>query len=76
MALPIAMPLCRWDFMRCQSCHRLCTKLELERALGRNVTGLACPCGGIKYMPVNLPWWGWILPRVWVFALARREAMP
>jgi len=62
--------VCQFDFMRCEKCGRLVTKLEIARAL-ENGTGQPCPCGGMKLRPINLPWWGWLLPRVWVFAWQR-----
>ena len=59
---------CEYDFMRCAKCGRLCTKLEMERALGPEGTGAACPCGSLKYQPTNLVWWEWVYPRVLVYA--------
>ena len=62
--------VCQFDFMRCEKCGRLVTKPEIVRAL-ENGTGQPCPCGGMKLQPMNLPWWGWLLPRVWAFAWER-----
>jgi hypothetical protein len=63
--------LCEFDFMQCEKCGRVATKPEIVLALGPDGTGQPCPCGGMKLRPVNLPWWGWLLPRVWVFAWQR-----
>src|SRR3990167_390531 len=60
--------LCMYDFMKCQKCGRLCTKPEMERGLGRHGTGSVCPCGSMKYAPVNPPAWAFLLPRVLAFA--------
>ncbi len=60
-----------YDFTRCRTCQRLGTRLELARALAPGGSGLACPCGGLQVSPANLPWYGWLLPRVWTFAVAR-----
>jgi hypothetical protein len=59
------------DFYRCRRCQRLITQPELVRALGPSGVGSACPCGGTTYSPANLTMRSWILPRVWVFAIAR-----
>jgi len=61
-----------FDFMKCQKCGRLCTKLEIDRGLGK---GEICPCGSLKYAPVNLIWWQWMLPRVWWFACLRMRGV-
>ena len=61
----------RADFWRCFKCNRLCTGLEMSKALGVGGTGTACTCGAMKYSHVNLPWWGWLLPRVLKFAFLR-----
>lgn len=66
-----AMAEVRADFWRCDKCLRLCTKPEMDQALGIGGTGRACPCGSMRYRPANLPWWGWLLPRVWRFAWLR-----
>lgn len=58
-----------FDFMRCGKCGRLCTKPELERMLDRG-TG-ACPCGALKYYPVNFKRHYLKYPRVWWFAILR-----
>lgn len=59
------------DFWKCFKCGRLCTGMEMGEALGPDGTGSACPCGSTRFSPMNLPWWGWLLPRVWKFAVAR-----
>lgn len=61
----------RADFWTCMKCRRLCTGIEMMKALGIGGNGTACPCGSQHYYPANLPWWGWFLPRVWVFAYRR-----
>lgn len=61
----------KYDFYQCQRCYRICTSDELSRALGKHGTGSACPCGGMKYSPVNLPWYGLCWPRVWAPAWRR-----
>jgi len=53
----------------------LVTKLEVLAAVGPGGTGQACPCGALKYSPTNLPWWGWFLPRVLVFAVKRLRGL-
>ena len=58
-----------FDFYRCYKCNRLITKLE--EIVARTITGQICPCGSRKYTPSNLPWWGWFLPKVWIFAYRR-----
>jgi len=63
--------LCRYDFLACDRCGRLCTKLEAVAGLGIGGSGHICPCGALRYRPANLPWYKWALPRVWVFALMR-----
>lgn len=63
--------VCEFDFMRCEKCGRIITKPEMQIAIGAEGTGKACPCGGMKYTPIDLPWWGWGLPRVWAFAWQR-----
>jgi hypothetical protein len=63
------------DFWHCEKCGRLCTKLEMDGALGLTPRASACPCGGLKFSPTNLPWWGWVLPRVWIFALHRARGV-
>lgn len=63
--------LCDYDFMRCQKCGALVTKIQMETAIGAGGTGQACACGSLKYQPTNLPWWGWLLPRVLAFAWKR-----
>ena len=61
-----------YDFFLCQKCHRLCTAVEVAQTLGLNPPRRSpCACGGLKVSPTNLPWWGWLLPRVWTFAVAR-----
>lgn len=59
------------DFWRCLKCGRMCTGLEMNRALGIEGTGTACTCGAIRYSPVNFRWYWWLLPRVWKFAYLR-----
>jgi hypothetical protein len=75
MARAALSAVCEFDFMRCQKCGRIATKLEIARALGTHGTGQPCPCGAMKLQPTNLPWWGWLLPRVWVFAVARLRGL-
>lgn len=60
-----------FDFYRCERCRRLCTALEMAHALELAGGGVCCPCGGKKYTPVNLPAYGWLLPRVWRFLVVR-----
>lgn len=59
------------DFWRCYDCGRLCTGLEMKIALAPGGNGAVCPCGSQRYRPANLPWYGWLLPRVWIFAVMR-----
>ena len=60
-----------YDFMKCEKCGRIVTKPEVLVAIGPGGNGQACPCGSMKFLPMNLPWWGWFLPRVWKFAYHR-----
>lgn len=62
-----------FDFYSCYKCGRLITRLEEADAFNPKSPrlGKICPCGSLKYRPCNLPWWGWLLPRVWKFALQR-----
>jgi hypothetical protein len=57
-----------YDFYRCRQCQRLLTRPEVAARL---VDGSPCACGSLQVQPANLPWWGWFLPRVWTFAIAR-----
>lgn len=59
------------DFWRCHECGRLCTRVEMDMALGVGGTGAACSCGSGRYVPANLPWYGWMFPRVLSFAILR-----
>lgn len=74
-AAPSIQHVCEYDFLRCQKCGRLITKIEMARAIGPGGDGKACPCESMKYQPTNLPWWGWLLPRVWVFAMQRLRGL-
>lgn len=67
--------VCDFDFLRCQKCGRIVTKLQMQRAIGDGGDGRACPCGSLKYSPANLPWYGWFWPRVWVFACQRLRGL-
>jgi hypothetical protein len=62
-----------YDFYKCKKCGRLITRIEEMLAFvpGTKHYGHICPCGSQKYSPTNLPWWGWLLPRVWKFAWLR-----
>lgn len=60
-----------YDFYKCHHCGRLCTLLQMIKALGPNGSGKCCPCGGLKYSPINLCRSDWKLPRVWLFAIYR-----
>jgi DNA-directed RNA polymerase subunit RPC12/RpoP len=65
-----------YDFYVCGRCNRLITAPEISRALGVGPKNTyACTCGGRKIMPANLPWYGWLLPRVWTFAIARLRGL-
>lgn len=64
-----------FDFWKCEKCGRLCTALEMAKALGISPTASCCPCGSLKYSPMNLPTWGWCLPRVWRFAIQRLRGL-
>lgn len=58
----------QYDFYRCRKCLRLITKLE---ELSAFKTGKVCPCGSASYVPANMRWYDWFLPRVWKFAWER-----
>jgi hypothetical protein len=68
---PEVSQLCEYDFMRCGKCGRLMTKPEMQKALGLGSDGRACPCGSLKYLPVNVRWFDWMRPRVLSFAYHR-----
>jgi hypothetical protein len=74
-AAPKVETVLDYDFLTCAKCGRLVTKLEVLAAVGPGGTGQACPCGALKYSPTNLPWWGWFLPRVLVFAVKRLRGL-
>lgn len=61
----------RADFWRCYNCKRLITKPEMDRALGVDGTGIACPCQSSRYTPANVPWYGFLIPRVLRFGFDR-----
>lgn len=61
-----------YDFMKCQKCGRLITKPEIDEKLA---SGNICPCGSLKYSPVNILWWQWVFPRVWKFAYLRARGV-
>lgn len=60
-----------FDFYKCLKCGRVCTQPEMMVALGPGGSGKVCPCGGLRYSPINLPWLAWCLPRVLSFAWKR-----
>jgi hypothetical protein len=60
-----------YDFYQCTTCRRLTTQPELVAALGQ---ARGCRCGGLKFSPTNLPWSGWLRPRVLRFAWQRLRA--
>ena len=61
-----------FDFFVCRRCHRLITALQMAKSMGVNPKRRSpCACGGLKLAPVNMSWYHWLLPRVWVFAVAR-----
>lgn len=68
---PVSEALCAYDFMECGKCGRLCTKREMERALGVEGSGRACPCGSTKYQPTNPSFWQLWQPKVLIFAVYR-----
>lgn len=63
-----ASQLTDFDFHQCQRCRRIITKPEM---LTIPANGSPCPCGGVRFSPINLPWWGWLIPRVLAFAWQR-----
>lgn len=62
-----------YDFYRCHKCNRLITRIEEIRAFtsGTDNYGHICPCGSEKYLPTNLKWYEWLIPRVLQFAYFR-----
>ena len=74
VARKVVLP--EFDFYRCvgeSGCRRIITAPEMAEGMR---TGAPCPCGGLRFAPSNLPWYGWFLPRVWKFGYLRlrREA--
>lgn len=55
---------CPFAFMRCGKCGRICTKTEMERALGFCAESRACPCGSLKYAATDVTWRDYVLPQV------------
>jgi hypothetical protein len=53
-----------FDFYRCEKCHRICTKLEWDAAMGVQGTGRACPCGGVKFSPTDVTWREYAQPQI------------
>lgn len=65
----------QFDFYRCigtSGCGRIVTGPEMVAGLS---SGCPCPCGGLKFSPINLPWYGWFIPRVWRFAIQRLRGL-
>lgn len=62
---------CPFAFMRCGKCGRICTKPEMERALGFDAAQKACPCGSLKYTATDITWRDYELPQVARFMLAQ-----
>jgi hypothetical protein len=61
-----------YDFFFCKKCHRLITALQMAKTMGKDPERRSpCACGGLKMSPGNMAWYHWLLPRVWVFAVAR-----
>lgn len=64
-----------YDFYRCigaSGCRRIITKPEMTVGFE---TGVPCRCGGLKFSPINLPWYGWFIPRILKFAIWRFRGM-
>ena len=57
-----------FDFYKCLKCGRLVTNLEFVTKLK---FGRVCPCGGLKYTPIDAKWYQFFYPRVIWFAVQR-----
>ncbi len=57
-----------YDFYKCAKCGRLITHPE---SLDNTAKGSVCPCGGLKFSPINIRWFQYFLPRVIWFSLLR-----
>ena len=57
-----------YEFYRCLRCLRICSQTEMLAAIGQDGSGSACPCGGLKYSPVQVTWRDYHLPQVVRFA--------
>lgn len=80
-AIEIERPVARatlaeFDFYRCITSHGGCGRIITrdEMAAGFE-SGQPCPCGHLKFSPINLPWYGWLFPRVWKFAYFRLRGL-
>ncbi len=60
-----------FDFYRCARCRRLITRVEELMAKQGRYGGAICRCGSFRFSPVNMRWFHWFLPRVWIFAALR-----
>ncbi len=49
-------------------CNGLITHMQMEDLVP---TGKVCPCGGLKYAPVDAKWYQFFIPRVLQFAFYR-----
>jgi hypothetical protein len=57
-----------YEFYKCLRCLRICSQTEMLAAIGQDGAGSACPCGGLKYSPVQVTWRDFYLPQVITFA--------
>jgi len=60
-----------YDFYRCigrSGCGRVITGPEMKAGIR---TGSVCPCGGLKFSPINIRWYHWFNSRVLKFAYLR-----
>lgn len=60
-----------YDFYKCQKCGRIVTALEFAAALGVAGTGQACPCGALRFAPINITWREYRQPQVIRYARAQ-----
>lgn len=57
-----------YEFYKCLRCLRICSQTEMLAAVGAEGSGHACPCGGLKYSPVQVTWRDYAQPQVIRFA--------
>ncbi len=61
-----------FDFYQCKKCGRLITHIESLRNIPK---GKICPCGSLKFGPIDPKWFQYFLPRVMWFAVQRMRGL-